>query len=194
MRRRNSEATRISILARTAKLLNTRGYLHTPLSEIMRVTNREKGGIYHHFESREDLALAAFQHSTKRLGARLLAEIGGDTTAKEKLLALIRFPLGEAYWRGGCPIANLAVESDDANPRLCAAARETMDWLLGLFVKVIEQGKRTGDFADVDAHFTAVRMIAVLEGAIVLSNLHKDPKYLRRVVDRLAAQTRAGLK
>ena len=40
------EATRNRIVVRTANLLNTQGYLGTPVSEIMRATGLQKGGIY----------------------------------------------------------------------------------------------------------------------------------------------------
>lgn len=192
-KKRDSEATREWIVERTAKLLNTGGYLHTPISEIMRVTGLKKGGIYHHFESREALALEAFQHSSRLLGARILQMIRSRTSAKDKLLGLIRFPFEDDYWRGGCPIANLAIESDDANPKLRVAARGAMDWLIGLFVQVIQEGMKQGEFAKGDAPACAVRMVAALEGGIVLSNLYKDLKYLQGIADRLEAKVRAGL-
>ena len=132
-------------MQRTATLLKTAGYLRAPLSAIMKVTGVKKGGIYHHFASREELALEAFQYSTRALGARMMEAIGRESTAKAKLVVLIHFPFTDQYWRGGCPIGNLAVESDDENPRLCTAARDTMEWLIGLFTRIIEEGIKRKD-------------------------------------------------
>jgi TetR/AcrR family transcriptional regulator, transcriptional repressor for nem operon len=192
-RTRNSETTRELIVQRTARLLKTGGYLRAPMSAIMKVTGMTKGGIYHHFASREDLALEAFQYSTKTLGARMMQAIAGESSARAKLIVLINFPFTDEYWRGGCPIGNLAVESDDESPRLSAAARKTMDWLIGLFTRVIEEGMKASEFARSDARARATQMVAELEGAILLSNLYKDDRFLRGVVDRLESEARAGL-
>ena len=180
-------------MQRTATLLKTAGYLRAPLSAIMKVTGVKKGGIYHHFASREELALEAFQYSTRALGARMMEAIERESTAKAKLVVLIHFPFTDQYWRGGCPIGNLAVESDDENPRLCTAARDTMEWLIGLFTRVIEEGIKRKEFARADARARAVQMVAELEGGILLSNLYKDERYLRGVVDRLESEVKAGL-
>src|SRR6266540_4231239 len=142
MVKRDSKATRQRILEQAATLLNTAGYLSTSVSDIMRVTGLKKGGIYHHFKSLEELTLEAFQYAVGRVRDRLLNVIVGGAPAKEKLVALIaifrNLPFDEVL-RGGCPIANLAVECDHANSRLRVAARQTMEQLLLGFQPVIEE-------------------------------------------------------
>jgi len=96
MNKRDGEATRNRIVAQTADLLNTDGYLRTPVSEIMRVTGLQKGGIYNHFESRQALALEAFDYAVERMRERLLRALKGKTSAKDKLVAL-RFR-GPSWW------------------------------------------------------------------------------------------------
>jgi AcrR family transcriptional regulator len=191
---RKGEATRERIIARTASLLNCKGYLRTPVSEIMRVTGLQKGGIYNHFESRQALTLEAFNHAFGRMRDRLLTAFVRERTAKAKLCALIRVfrdsPKGPGL-EGGCPIVNLAIESDDADPELRSAARQAMGRLIGLFEKTIGEGVGNGEFAKQDARQSAIHMVAALEGALVLSNLYKDPGYLKTVADRLESDVRA---
>ena len=81
MKKRKGEATRERIVAQTAELLNREGYLRTPVSEIMRVTGMQKGGIYNHFESREALTLEAFDFAVARMRDSLLAALEGKNTA-----------------------------------------------------------------------------------------------------------------
>jgi AcrR family transcriptional regulator len=76
------------IVARTAKLLNTQGYLGTTVSEIMRVAGLQKGGIYRHFESRAALTREAFEYAVGRLRDRLLDTLEGKKTATARLFAL----------------------------------------------------------------------------------------------------------
>ncbi len=54
------EATRQRIIALAAPLFNQHGYNGCSLNDIMEATGLEKGGIYRHFESKEELAAEAF--------------------------------------------------------------------------------------------------------------------------------------
>jgi TetR/AcrR family transcriptional repressor of nem operon len=195
--KRKGEATRERIVAQTAALLNREGYLRTPVSEIMRVTGMQKGGIYNHFESRQALTLEAFNYAVAQMREKLLAALVDKRSAKGKVCALIdtfRDSARGSAMDGGCPIVNLAIESDDADPELRSAAREAMSRLIGLFEKTIAKGIEGGEFAKQDARQSAVQIVATLEGGLVLSNLYKDPGYLKSAADRLESDVRAGLR
>ncbi len=178
-------------MAASASLLNREGYLRTPVSEIMRATGMQKGGIYNHFASREELGLEAFNYAFRRMRDRLLAAVAEKTSARQKLLALIDVfrdsPAGPEL-EGGCPVMNLAVEADDADPKLRQAARQAMGALQGLFERIIKEGVARDEFAKRDARATAIHMVAALEGALMLSNLYKDSEYLGAVARHLAAE------
>ncbi|MHC5720487.1 MAG: TetR family transcriptional regulator, partial [Nostoc sp.] len=51
------EETKSRILYQAAELFNQQGYAGSSMSDIMRVTGLQKGGIYNHFQSKDDLAL-----------------------------------------------------------------------------------------------------------------------------------------
>jgi len=191
------EETRKRIVSRTADLLNTQGYLGTPVSEIMRVAGLQKGGIYRHFESRAELARAAFEFAFARMRDRLLAAIDGKQTATDKLLALldvVRNAGHEDAYRGGCPIMNLSVESDDADPELRTLARDAMGRLLGLIERIVAAGIERGEFAAGEARPRAITLAASIEGAILLTNLYKDRTYIDTVTDHLSGMVRNGFR
>jgi TetR/AcrR family transcriptional regulator, transcriptional repressor for nem operon len=196
---RDGEATRKRIIEQTAGLLNKQGYLSTPVSEIMRVTGLQKGGIYNHFESRDGLALEAFDYAVGQLRSRLFDALEGKQSATDKLLALFgvfrNFPQDKVF-QGGCPIMNLAIESDDADPRLREAARKAMANLIELFERVIAQGIEQGEFmrGDMQVRARAGVLVATIEGGIMLSNLYKDPAPLQAVLTHLEEQVRRGLR
>jgi len=194
---RKGEATRQRIVVRTANLLNTRGYLGTPVSEIMRVSGLQKGGIYRHFESRDALTLEAFEFAVARVRNRFLQAIEGRKTAKDKLFALFEVardaPREEAF-HGGCPVMNLAVESDDADPKLRGAARRAMRQVIGLFEQIIVEGMKQGEFPEGDARAQARMLVASMEGAILLSNLYKDGSYMEAVLNHLERSVRRGFR
>lgn len=189
--KRKGELTRERIVAASASLLNREGYLRTPVSEIMKATGMQKGGIYNHFASREELGLEAFNYAFRRMRERLLAAVAEKSSARQKLLALIDVfrdsPAGPDL-EGGCPVMNLAIEADDADPKLRQAARQAMGALQGLFERIIKEGVARDEFARRDARATAIHMVAALEGALMLSNLYKDLEYLDVVATHLAAE------
>jgi AcrR family transcriptional regulator len=194
---RKGEATRNRIVVRTADLLNTQGYLGTSVSEIMRVAGLQKGGIYRHFPSRSALTLEAFEFAFGRMRCRLLQAIEGRETAKDKLIGLFevaRGALHEEVLRGGCPVMNLAVESDDADPRLRDAARKAMTGLIALFERIIAQGMKQGEFRKGDARARARMIVASVEGAIMLTNLYKDGSYMEAVLEHLERSVRMGFR
>jgi TetR/AcrR family transcriptional repressor of nem operon len=53
---REGEQTRQEIIRRAAPLFNQKGYEGTALSDLMQATGLEKGGIYRHFDSKQELA------------------------------------------------------------------------------------------------------------------------------------------
>lgn len=184
------QATRERIVRETAPLLNRTGFLCTPLADILQAIGMEKGGFYHHFASKEDLALEAFRHATEEVGARFAAAMQSEAGAVGQLRAML-----EAYRSlrsdkflegGGCPILNAAVEGDDTNVRLRDAARLAVDRWRGVINRVLSAGIASGEIStDVDPDTAATWMISCIEGGVMLSNLYKDPEFLNRALDQL---------
>ncbi len=183
-------ATRERIVRETAPLFNRTGFLSTPLADILRAIGLEKGGFYHHFACKEDLALEAFTHATDEVGARFGEVMQRETGAIARIKAML-----EAYRSlkndkflegGGCPILNAAVESDDTNARLRDAARLAVDRWRGVINRTLSAGIARGEVrAQVDPDAAATWIISCIEGGVMLSNLYKDPEFLNRALDQL---------
>ena len=60
---RKGEQTRQEIIRKAAPIFNQRGYHGAALSDLMKATGLEKGGIYRHFDSKEQLAAEAFDYA-----------------------------------------------------------------------------------------------------------------------------------
>jgi AcrR family transcriptional regulator len=181
------EQTRQRILERAAPLLNRQGYQAAPVSEIMRVTGLQKGGLYNHFESKEELALAAFDMLMERVNHRVLAVHRSHSSPLAQLLAHIELVAsGGTHTDGGCPLANSIVESDDSNPALRKRVAKVLDQWRGLITHTVAKGIVAGEVrADVNPDEVATRVITALEGGHLLSNFNGDPRYLRQVGDFL---------
>src|SRR5260221_10303143 len=60
---RKGEQTRREIIRKAAPIFNQRGFDGAALSDLMRATGLEKGGIYRHFDSKQQLAGEAFDYA-----------------------------------------------------------------------------------------------------------------------------------
>ncbi len=69
------EQTRNRIIQQAAELFNKRGYTGSSINDVMACTGLQKGGIYRHFESKEQLALTAFDYAQRQSTARLEAAV-----------------------------------------------------------------------------------------------------------------------
>lgn len=181
--------TREMILARTAPLFNRMGYFGASLADIMRATGLEKGGIYNHFASKDDLALAAFDYSVGLVRQRFADALAGKRLAAERLRAIIgvlRDMVVNPPVAGGCPLLNTAIEADDAHPALRARARATMDEWCEMVQRVVTKGVERGELrAGTDPAAVATMLLATLEGAIMISRLRDDARHLAYVEKHL---------
>ena len=183
------EQTRERILASSAQLFNRQGYFGASLADIMRETGLEKGGIYNHFSSKEQLALESFDYAYGLIQQRVRQALSGKYNAIERLLAIVSVFQGiveDPQLAGGCPILNTAIEADDANESLRDRARSAMDNWRTTIHRIVNKGiERQQIRPEVDADEVASILIATLEGAIMLSNLYKDPRHMQRAANHI---------
>jgi len=183
------EQTREMILAQAAQLFSRQGYFGSSLSDIMHETGLEKGGIYNHFSSKEQLALEAFDFSVELVRQRTRLALAGKVNAVDRLLAIVAVFQGlveDPLLGGGCPILNTAVEADDAQPALRERARNAMDSWRETIHRIVKKGiDRQEIRPGVDADVLATLLISSLEGAIMMSKLYGDNVHMRRVVEHL---------
>ncbi len=186
---RKGEQTREMILGRAAQIFSRQGYFGSSLSDIMQETGLERGGIYNHFASKDDLALAAFDYAFALLWARIDAAVAGKAHATDQLLGLLdafRSLIEDPVLVGGCPLLNTAVEADDAHPALRRRVRQAMTRLRELIQGIVARGIAAGEVrAGVDGDTLATLLIATMEGAVMLSKLYRDPAHMTRAADHL---------
>ena len=184
------QATKTKILQQAAELFNQKGYAGSSMSDLMQVTGLQKGGIYNHFASKDDLALAAFDHAISMIRDRQREVLKGQRSARDRLYVLIQFGClddnGELLVPGGCPLLNTAVEADDTHPALKAKAHRVLDEWHNLLTRIIRLGLRKGEImAQVEAESMATVIIATLEGSIMMSTLSGHPQYRETAIAHL---------
>jgi AcrR family transcriptional regulator len=159
------------------------------MSDVMAATGLQKGGIYRHFESKEQLAVEAFAYAVTLVGRRFAEALEGKTHAIDRLDAIISVfstLTTDPPVPGGCPVMNAGIENDDGNPALRECARDAMDGLRGLVARVAERGKARGEVrAGIDGDDLASVMVSTLEGAVMMSRLYGDDVHVTRAATHL---------
>jgi len=180
---RKGEETRQEIIRKAAPIFNQRGYDGAALSDLMRATGLEKGGIYRHFSSKEVLAAEAFDYAWRETLEARIHDLDTITNTVDRLKKLVaNFVERRGIIPGGCPLLNTAVDTDDGNPVLRDRARKALrDWRSYL-VWMIRAGIKARDIrSKVDANRLATLIISSLEGAIMVYRLERNEEALRAI-------------
>lgn|SRR5690606_4431686 len=191
---RDPEYTRNKILQRSGVLFNTHGYKSTSISDITGATGLTKGAIYTHFRNKEELERTSLAMLAESMYEKMRNAIKVEPTAGLKLRAIFRF--FESYitdppFKGGCPLMNAAIESDDASPILKKEALKILSTLRRSIVVVLENGIKHGQIKPgINVEFFATLIIASLEGAIMMGKLQDNNEDIRRILKHLESQLR----
>jgi TetR/AcrR family transcriptional regulator, transcriptional repressor for nem operon len=156
------------------------------MSDIMETTGLKKGGIYNHFESKEELALESLRYAVTVLGNRIDEALNHEGTIEERLqhfMEVTRELLLDVPIPGGCPIMNAAVESDDTHPALRELARNAMNRMLGKVREALHTAIFRGELKpEVDPDDLASVLVSSMEGALMMSRLYGHDEHIQRAI------------
>jgi TetR/AcrR family transcriptional repressor of nem operon len=180
---RKGEQTRREIIRKAAPIFNQRGYDGAALSDLMKATGLEKGGIYRHFENKQQLAAEAFDYAWRETVEARTHDLNSIPNSVDRLKQWIRnFVERRAAILGGCPLLNTAIDTDDGNSVLRERAREALHGWRNSLVAVIRAGIKAREIRPrVDAKNLATLIISSLEGAIMVCRLERSDESLRTV-------------
>ena len=181
--------TKARIVRQAAELFNQKGYAGSSIADVMQATGLKKGGIYNHFKSKDELALAAFDYAVSLMSQEIWQAVKTKKNAIERLQALLSAYLiyiDEPPIAGGCPILNTAIEADDLDSPLRDRVLGAINSWRGLIVRIIQKGiKKQEVKSSVEPDTVATIIICTIEGAIMMSQLEKNPVHLQRAIAHL---------
>jgi TetR/AcrR family transcriptional repressor of nem operon len=180
--------TRQRIIAQAAPIFNQRGYEGCSIQAIMEATGLEKGGIYRHFESKEELAAEAFDYAWTFASTKRRQNLDGIPDHVERLKQHIANFVTRTGLPGGCPLLNTAVDADNGNPVLRDRVRKALRNWQTMLRTILEDGIQTGTVrAEIDAAAVANHIIGGLEGAMLISRIERNDQALRQALEHLDA-------
>lgn len=187
--KRNAVKSKQEIIEKAAPIFNKYGYAGTKMDMIIKATGYQKGGIYCHFDSKMDLARAAFRHNFSLLKAPYDTALNQAISPKKRLLAFVKAfkkYVTNPPIQGGCPLLNMAVESDDTDETNRLLVKEAFnEWKVAI-EEVLINGIQLGEFnQDINVQQEAIFIIASIEGSIMIGQLKRSVQLMLGVADSL---------
>jgi TetR/AcrR family transcriptional regulator, transcriptional repressor for nem operon len=169
--------TRREIIRQAAPIFNRKGFAGAALSDLMSATGLEKGGIYRHFKSKQQLAAEAFDYAWNiawKLRAEDTEHIANSVDRLQQLVRNFR-DRRAGLVPGGCPLLNTAIDADNGNFILRRRAKRALAAWLGHIRSIVEHGKESREIrANVDSATVAATVVSTLEGSLMIGRLQRS--------------------
>jgi len=195
---KKAERTTAYIIETVAPIFNKHGYIGTSMSDLTEATGLTKGAIYGNFENKEALALSAFEHNRNLLLKAIDDKLEVGVEALDKLYSLLSFYKQYDVFTlplGGCPILNVGVDAQANNKLLSAAVKETVKEIEGKIALVLENGANKEEIRlPVPPLQFAKQLFTMIQGAVAMSTMTQDRKYLVNTINYLEYLVKQELK
>ena len=193
-----ADDTRRYIIEKVAPVFNMHGYAGTSMSQLTETIGLTKGALYGNFKNKDEIALAALEYNISRISDEIADTVRPFKNSCDKLIAFAgyyRSALDAVARRGGCPILNAAVDTDNSElPLRDVVIRSLENWMSSL-VSIIKKGiKRNEIKTDVNPEEFATLFVSLIEGGIMLSKVTGMRVHLERTVSRLISMIDSELR
>jgi TetR/AcrR family transcriptional repressor of nem operon len=169
-----AHGSKTRLLDAALQVIRTKGYSATTVDDVCAAAGVTKGSFFHHFSSKEDLAIGATQHWTQVTG-QLFASAPYQQVAdpRERLLAYVDFRA--AILQGELPdftclLGTMVQETFQTHPAIRDACNVGIDSHAQTLVSTIDAAKALyAPDADWSAESLALYTQAALQGAFILA-------------------------
>lgn len=188
--------TKRRLLEAALDMLLERGYSGLGVQDVLNRTGIPKGSFYHHFDSKQDMALQAVDLYTSighQLLDRCLAADGRPALERVRTFfeELAGFYATQGYL--GCLLGALGQELSGANEVFRRKIEECLSSLATPIAECLEEARRDGDLpAGSDPRRLADVLLNAWEGAALRSRLLRSPAPLNGVLDFCLGAFAAG--
>jgi AcrR family transcriptional regulator len=142
--------SRQEILRTAARLFQQRGYDATSMNDVAAALKLSKGGLYHHFQSKDEILFEIMNHAMEITQERVLAPVRGISNPEERLRTLIRRHMEVVLSPRDREITVMLHENHPLPPalrkRINQRKKEYVHFVEGVISDVQKEAQRTGNF------------------------------------------------
>ena len=180
-RRPKQPDARQKLLEAALSVIRTRGYTATTVDDLCRAAGVTKGAFFHHFKSKDELAVAAADHWSETTGAFFAAAPYHDhEDPLERVLAYVAFRksiVAGSLPEFTCLVGTMVQEVYDRHPAIREACnRSITGHAATLVADIAAAAERHGVTLPMSAESLALHTQTVIQGAFVLAKAGKDPR------------------
>jgi TetR/AcrR family transcriptional regulator, transcriptional repressor for nem operon len=178
--------TRQRIVAAATTVVSEKGVAGASLDEVGTRASTSRSQLYHYFTDKDELLLAVAEATNNSVldGQRPLFErLGTWSGLTEWADALVEIQV-QLRGRGGCPIANLVSQLGERDDDIRAELASGFDRWEAEIRAGLDHMVETGELLpDTDVAWLASSTMASVQGGLMLTQAHRDPRALRQALD-----------
>ena len=182
--------SKMKLLDATLKVVRTKGYSATRIEDVCAEAGLTKGSFFHHFKSKEDLALAAAAHwDVVSVQAFASAPYHRAADPVGRLIAYIEFR--KAILTGDLPdftcfAGTIIQEAYRTHPDVSAACARSIDGQARALEAYIREAMRSRSMREAWApESLALHILAVIHGGFILAKAHGSAAVAAECLDHL---------
>lgn len=171
-----------------AELFHARGYNAVGVQEVCKAAGANKGSFYHFFDSKESLMTAIILEGRRSPCMFDVAAFDGFRSIDVMLFMYdaIAVEVGAQHERSGhvqgCPIGSLSAEVSTQSEAIREAACHALEHMSHAQTELIRRAIAEGDLrSDLEVEQVADRLLAYLQGVLLLSKTRNDPTIVARL-------------
>jgi TetR/AcrR family transcriptional repressor of nem operon len=190
MATRTQHESKRKLLDAALHVIRAKGYTATRVEDICEQAGLTKGSFFHHFKSKEELALAAVEYWNLTTGQRFRgAAYHAPADPVDRLLAYVDFR--RALLKGELPeftclVGTMVQEVYETHPQLREACEGSI-WghASTLEPDIAEAMRMNGMKGEWTARSLALHAQAVIQGSFILAKAHGGPEVAAESIDHL---------
>jgi TetR/AcrR family transcriptional repressor of nem operon len=190
LRSKKPSSTREKLLGAAFSLIRAKGYSATSVDDLCAAAGVTKGAFFHHFKSKDDLAVAAANRWSDTTGALFAAApYHAHPDPLDRVLGYLDFR--KSLLQGNvreftCLAGTMLQEAYDTHPGIRAACHASVSGHAARIEADIAEAMQVhGIRADWTAESLALHTQAVLQGAFILAKAKGGPEVAAQSIDHL---------
>jgi len=181
--------SKLKLLDAMISVVRARGYNATRVEDVCEAAGLTKGSFFHHFKSKDELALAAIAHWNQAARVFASASYHDHEDPLDRLLGYVDFR--KSLLKGSlrdytCFVGTIISEAYATHPELRAACeRDLSDHAAKLEPDIVEAMQRYGVSDSFTAQSLALHVQTVVQGAFVLAKAKDSAEVAAQSFDHL---------
>lgn len=173
----------IEIIKHSFKLFREKSYHNTSMADIAEACGILKGSLYHYFSSKEALMSAVIEYAHLYFKEKVFSIAYDETLTPQERIEKMFKKSEKTLLSDGNIMGNIGVETARIIPDFANHIRDFYEEWINAVAHIFSNITN-----DADAQNLAEQTVAEFEGAVMMSRIFKDTKFMKNAYIRLKAR------